>query len=213
MSFGSIGQAGLLKKSAISPNFKPIISPSCSISSDPMASSLSPHQTTLGRLAGHSIAWVLGGLLVTVSAQAQILDAITGHANDIKARFAKNTFINGVTLKQGDIDTTAKGQDPIHNSSGTWSLIRVGKDLYLQSAANFKSSPGPDYHVYISKSAAIKDNPEFDAQQIEVSRLLKPNGAAYYKLTTTDADEVKSVLIWCKQFKEYIGSADLIESK
>lgn len=155
----------------------------------------------------------LAFLLVTSCVHAQILDAITGHANDIKARFSKNTFISGVTLKQGDIDTTAKGQDPIHNSSGTWLLIRAGNDLYLQSAANFKSSPGPDYHVYVSKSAAIKDNPEFDARQVEVSRLLKPNGAAYYKLTTTDVEDVKSVLIWCKQFKEYIGSVDLIELK
>ena len=152
-------------------------------------------------------------LLFVSSVHAQILEAITGHAKDIKARFSKDTFIHGVTLKQGDIDTTAKGQDLIHNSSGTWLLIRAGNDLYLQSAANFKSSPGPDYHVYISTSAAIKDNPEFDAKQDEVSRLSKPNGAAYYKLTTTNAEDVKSVLIWCKQFKEYIGSADLIELK
>ncbi len=152
----------------------------------------------------------LAGLLMTSSAQAQILDAITGHAKDIKARFTKDAFINGVTLKQGNIDTTAKGQDAIHNSSGTWLLIRVGKDLYLQSEVNFKSSPGPDYHVYISKFPAIKDNPEFDGKQVEVSRLLKPNGAAYYKLTTSDAEDAKSVLIWCKKFKEYIGSADLI---
>ncbi len=152
-------------------------------------------------------------LLFVSSVHAQILEAITGHANDIKARFSKDTFIHGVTLKQGDIDTTAKGQDFVHNSSGTWLLIRAGNDLYLQSAANFKSSPGPDYHVYISTSTAIKDNPEFDAKQVEVSRLSKPNGAAYYKLTTTNAEDVKSVLIWCKQFKEYIGSADLIELK
>ena len=161
----------------------------------------------------HKKTLVLACLLVAGSAHAQLLDAITGHAKDIKARFTKNTFINGVTLKQGEIDTTAKGQDLIHNASGTWLLIRVGNDLYLQSAANFKSSPGPDYHIYISKSAAIKDNPEFDDKQVEVSRLLKPNGAAYYKLKTTDAEDVKSVLIWCKQFKEYIGSADLIELK
>jgi len=84
---------------------------------------------------------------------------------------------------------------------------------YQWCAANFRTSPGPDYHVYISKSAAIKDNAEFDAKQVEVSRLLKPNGAAYYKVKITDAEEAKSVLIWCKKFKEYIGSADLIELK
>jgi len=31
---------------------------------------------------------------------------------------------------------------------------------------------------------AIKDNPEFNDKQIEVARLTKPNGAAYYPLRT-----------------------------
>ncbi|MDC0379976.1 DM13 domain-containing protein, partial [Litorivicinus sp.] len=75
---------------------------------------------------------------------------------------------------------------------------------------DFRSSPGPDYHVYVSSDPAIKDNPEFSDQQIEVSRLTKPNGAAFYLLETQNVDNVVSVLIWCKQFKEYIGSADLV---
>lgn len=74
-----------------------------------------------------------------------------------------------------------------------WSLIKSGGQLYLQSSEDFRSSPGPDHHVYISSGPAIKDN---------------PNGAAYYPLTTKNVDDVVSVLIWCKQFKEYIGSAD-----
>ncbi|CAM3643587.1 DM13 domain-containing protein [Polynucleobacter antarcticus] len=97
----------------------------------------------------------------------------------------------------------------LHSSSGTWSVVRVGNELFLQSGENFRSSPGPDYHVYISKDPAIKDNDQFGKAQIEVSRLSKPNGAAYYKLATDDLDSVHSILIWCKQFKEYIGSADL----
>jgi hypothetical protein len=46
-----------------------------------------------------------------------------------------------------------------------------------------------------------------------VGRLTKPNGAAYYPLTIQNLNEVTSVLIWCKQFKEYIGSADLLPKK
>ncbi len=46
-----------------------------------------------------------------------------------------------------------------------------------------------------------------------MGRLIKPNGAAYYKLATTDPADVASVLIWCKQFKEYIGSADLVKAE
>ena len=148
-------------------------------------------------------------LLLPISASAQLLDAIRGHAQDIKSRFADNQKVEGEVLKRGQIDKNAKGQDLIHNSSGEWSLIKVGNQLFLQSSEDFKSSPGPDYHIYISSKPAIKDNDEFSPQQIEVSRIKKPNGAAFYLLKTQNPEDVSSMLIWCKQFKEYIGSADL----
>lgn len=148
-------------------------------------------------------------LILPFSASAQLLDAIRGHFQDLKVRFEDHQKIEGEVIKRGTIDKNAKGQDLIHNSSGEWSLIRVGNQLYLQSNEDFRSSPGPDYHIYISSNAAIKDNDEFGAQQVEVSRIKKPNGAAFYLLKTQDPDDVSSVLIWCKQFKEYIGSADL----
>lgn len=148
-------------------------------------------------------------ILLPFSANAQILDAIRGHVQDLKVRFEDHQKIEGDIVKRGQIDKNAKGQDLIHNSSGEWQLIKVGNQLFLQSSEDFRSSPGPDYHVYISSKPAIKDNDEFSAQQIEVSRLKKPNGAAYYLLKTQDPDDISSMLIWCKQFKEYIGSADL----
>ncbi len=149
-------------------------------------------------------------LLLPISASAQLLDAIRGHAQDIKSRFEGNQKVEGEILKRGQIDKNAKGQDLIHNSSGEWTLVKVGNQLFLQSGEDFRSSPGPDYHIYISSKPAIKDNDEFSAQQIEISRIKKPNGAAFYLLKTQNPEEVTSVLIWCKQFKEYIGSADLI---
>lgn len=138
------------------------------------------------------------------NANAQLLDAIRGHAQDLRVRFDDHQKIEGEVIKRGQIDKTAKGQDLIHNSSGEWSVVKVGNQLFLQSSENFRSSPGPDYHVYISSKSAIKDNEEFSAQQIEVSRLKKPNGAAFYLLPTQKPEDVMSMLIWCKQFKEYI---------
>ena len=152
-------------------------------------------------------------LLLPFSASAQLLDAIRGHAQDIKSRFEDNQKVEGEILKRGQIDKNAKGQDLIHNSSGEWSLVKVGNQLFLQSSDDFKSSPGPDYHIYISSKPAIKDNDEFSAQQIEVSRIKKPNGAAFYLLKTQNPEDINSMLIWCKQFKEYIGSADLRPTK
>jgi len=157
---------------------------------------------------------VLGGLLlISTSASAQLLDAIRGHAQDLKSRFESNQKVEGDILKRGQIDKNAKGQDLIHNSSGEWTLVKVGDQLFLQSSENFRSSPGPDYHIYISNKPAIKDSDEFSSQQVEVSRIKKPNGAASYLLKTQNPADVNSVLIWCKQFKEYIGSADLLPVK
>ena len=156
-----------------------------------------------------NILFISAFLLLPISASAQLLDAIRGHAQDIKSRFKYNQKAEGEILKRGQIDKNAKGQDLIHNSSGEWSLVKVGDQLFLQSSEDFRSSPGPDYHIYISSKSAIKDNDEFSAQQIEVSRVKKPNGAAFYLLKTQNPEDINSMLIWCKQFKEYIGSADL----
>ncbi len=152
-------------------------------------------------------------LLLPISSSAQLLDAIRGHAQDIKSRFEGNQKAEGDILKRGQIDKNAKGQDLIHNSSGEWLLVKVGDQLFLQSSEDFRSSPGPDYHIYISSKPVIKDNDEFSAQQIEVSRIKKPNGAAFYLLKTQNPENINSMLIWCKQFKEYIGSADLRPTK
>jgi hypothetical protein len=152
-------------------------------------------------------------LLLPLSASAQFLDAIRGHIQDLKVRFDDHQKVEGDIIKRGHIDKNAKGQDFLHNSSGEWSVVKVGNQLFLQSSEDFKSSPGPDYHVYISNKSAIKDNDEFSIQQIEVSRLKKPNGAAFYLLKTQNPEDIRSVLIWCKQFKEYIGSADLLPAK
>ncbi len=155
---------------------------------------------------------VILAVIVSASpAEAQVLDALKGHVRDLRDRTQPDAFIAGEVIKRGKIDETAKGQDLLHNSKGGWTLVLSGGVLYVQSGDDFRSSPGPDYHVYVSAKPAIKDNDEFDGSgQIEVGRLVKPNGAAYYKLPASlSASDVRSVLVWCKRFREYIGSADL----
>ena len=60
---------------------------------------------------------------------AQVLDAIRGHVQDLKSRLSANQKIEGQILKLGTIDTKAKGQDLVHNSSGTWTLVKLGQQL------------------------------------------------------------------------------------
>ena len=154
---------------------------------------------------------ILSAIVLCSPAEAQVLDALKGHVRDLRDRTQPDAFIAGELLKRGKIDETAKGQDLLHSSKGSWTLVRSAGALYVQSGDDFRSSPGPDYHVYVSAKPAIKDNDEFvGSGQIEVGRLVKPNGAAFYKLPASlSASDVRSVLVWCKRFREYIGSADL----
>ena len=81
-------------------------------------------------------------LLCTVpNANAQLLDAIRGHAQDLRVRFDDHQKIEGELIKRGQIDKTAKGQDLIHNSSGEWSVIKVGNQLFLQSTLYYQHIP------------------------------------------------------------------------
>jgi hypothetical protein len=148
-------------------------------------------------------------ILYPSAGSAGVSDVIVGHVNDIKARLSDDQTVQGRVLKTGEIDTSAEGQDGLHWSSGNWSLVEVDGVLFLQSAENFRSSPAPDLHVYISENPAIKDNYQFSNDQYEIGPLLKPNGAAFYRLDLKDPKRVQSILIWCKRFSEYIGSADL----
>ena len=57
-------------------------------------------------------------LCIVPNANAQLLDAIRGHVQDLRVRFDDHQKIEGELIKSGQIDKTAKGQDLIHNSSG-----------------------------------------------------------------------------------------------
>lgn len=73
-------------------------------------------------------------MFVAQTANAQILDIIRGHAQDLKVRFDDHQKIDGKIIKTGQIDKNAKGQDFLHSSSGEWSVVKVGNELFLQSS-------------------------------------------------------------------------------
>ena len=147
---------------------------------------------------------------------AGILDSITtivgGHIDDIKSRSTADQTIGSLddVYFEGQIRENDEGQDFLHNASGTVQIRYVDGRFYVQLDSDFTSTPGPDYHVYASKTAGIKDESDFNAStQVEIGKLIKGKGASYYELKGIEADEVKSITIWCKAFGEFIGSADL----
>jgi len=132
---------------------------------------------------------------------------IGGHLGDLQSRFADDELIDGDMIAKALFRSEDRGQDALHRGSGTVILVSTETGSYIQIGPDFTSTPGPDYHVYISTQTGIDHEERFvTANQVELGPLIKGSGASYYKLP--EGAEFQSVTIWCKAFNEFITSAD-----
>ena len=171
-------------------------------------------------------AFVLIGVLVLIygyifTAYGSIFSTghtvIQGHVDDAISRVLPvdldDAIVNGGIVGTGSIDTDAPGQDLLHNSSGTIGIVSSNDGHYIQLGNDFTSSPGPDYHVYISLGPKIDDERDFNFfKSFELGKLERGKGPSNYSIPMEVLGEIDhlqqfSVVIWCKAFGEYIGSA------
>lgn len=157
------------------------------------------------------LAVIIGVTLTAPLAQAGLFDDISsivgGHVSDIKSRFKDDELVDGEIVAQTAFREEDRGQDRLHHGSGTVLIVEAADGRYLQLAPDFDSTPGPDYHVYVSTDTSVDHEDRFDNdKQIELGRLIKGSGASFYKIP--DGTEFSSVTIWCKRFGEFITSAD-----
>lgn len=132
---------------------------------------------------------------------------VGGHAKDLKSRFEDDQIIDGDIVARAEFRDDDRGQDMLHRGSGSVYLVDTPEGRYIQLAENFSSTPGPDYHVYISQDKEIDHEDRFvKDNQTELGRLIKGSGATYYKIP--EDTDFQSVTIWCKAFNEFITSAD-----
>ena len=137
-----------------------------------------------------------------------VVDAISGHIDDLNGRLADDQFIEGEVERSGQFREDDPGQDLIHRGGGSVSIIWNGSKRYIQLEDDFWTTPGPDYHVYVSAVRGISDESGFyAAETTELGRLIKGSGASFYEIP--EGIEIGSVTIWCKQFGEFIASADI----
>ena len=150
-------------------------------------------------------ATTVGAVTLKVYEPAQTV--VFGHIQDAASRFTPDEQLSeGVLTHKGVIRENDPGQDAIHRAGGTVTIID-GKTIQLN--ADFWSTVGPDYHVYISSDLDIVDEASFKASsQIELGRLSKGKGASEYESPVKLNNDV-SVTIWCKAFGEFIGSANV----
>ena len=155
---------------------------------------------------------ILAGLmLASYSVHASFFDdlktVVGGHISDLQSRFQDDQLIEGNIVASAKFRENDRGQDTLHHGSGSVVIVETTDGRFIQLAPDFTSTPGPDYHVYISQDINVDHEDRFvKANQTELGRLIKGSGASYYKIP--DNTEFQSVTIWCKAFNEFIMSAD-----
>lgn len=89
-----------------------------------------------------------------------------------------------------------RGADEFHFGSGTARLIETAPGRYTVRFEGFSVRNGPDLYVYLSP-----DPDGYTADSIELGRLKATDGDFNTDVPAgTDVSNVRSVLIWCKQF-------------
>ena len=93
--------------------------------------------------------------------------------------------------------------DGIHNAEGKAKILTLSNGSQILRLENFKSTNGPDVHLYLSNNKQANDF-------IDLGRLKANNGNQNYKIPMDiDFNHYGYVLIWCKPFSVLFGSAQL----
>ena len=140
-----------------------------------------------------------------------IKTAVTGHVDDAISRFGDGETIDGTTIATAVFDETSRGRDAAHWANGSISIITKDGKKYVQLNEDFVSGPLPDGYVYISSEGNIHHEDDFNRNlsnhMFEVGPLKKGSGTSFYEVPV--GLEVTTVVIWCKAFGQFIGSAEV----
>jgi Electron transfer DM13 len=123
----------------------------------------------------------------------------------------ENSLIAGTIKQQVSNVTSTKIRtgsfigvgDGFHNAEGLAKTILLGDGSTILRLENFKSTNGPNVHVYLSTDKTASNF-------IDLGRLKANNGNQNYNIPSgTDLEKYGTVLIWCKDFSVLFGSAEL----
>ena len=98
-----------------------------------------------------------------------------------------------------------QGTDEFHFGRGTATLIETAPGAWIVRFEDFSVRNGPDLYVYLSP-----DPDDYSKDAIELGTLKATDGAFNYEVPAgTDLSNVRSVLVWCKQFSHLFAFATL----
>lgn len=97
--------------------------------------------------------------------------------------------------------------DALHKGKGIVRQVTTADGQHVLQFKDFETSVGPDVYVYLSKNANPGDNKQ-PGEHVSLGPLQSFYGDQQYRLPA-NAEEYKSVLIWCKPFNLAITYAVL----
>lgn len=101
-----------------------------------------------------------------------------------------------------------------HESQGTASVYQVGGGKNVLRLTEFKTSNGPELHLYLTTAADATDNDTVKKAEILDLGSLKGNeGDQNYDVPAgTDVNHFKSATVWCRRFGVNFATAPLGDS-
>jgi hypothetical protein len=97
-----------------------------------------------------------------------------------------------------------------HETVGQATVYDVGTGRRLLRLTSFRTSNGPDVHVYLVAAPSVTDDVVKHAPVIDLGLMKGNRGNQNYALPAgTDLSKYQSVSIWCERFGVNFGSAHL----
>jgi hypothetical protein len=97
-----------------------------------------------------------------------------------------------------------------HPTEGAATVYRTGDGALLLRFTSFKTSNGPNVHVYLVAADDAKDETALHASFIDLGPIKGNIGDQNYDLAASvDLSKYRAVSIWCKRFSVNFGVAPL----
>jgi hypothetical protein len=99
----------------------------------------------------------------------------------------------------------------LHPTAGTATIYRLANGTHILRFTNFKTSNGPDVHVYMVAAGDAKNNATvLRAGFIDLGTIKGNIGDQNYTLgPDVDLSKYRAVSVWCKRFSVNFGAAPL----
>ncbi len=117
------------------------------------------------------------------------------------------------TLNESSAQTLESGtfHSGTHPTEGIATIYRIDNGSRVIRFTNFKTSNGPDVHIYMVASEDARDDASVQNSAFVDLGLIKGNiGDQNYTLDSSlDLAKYRTVSVWCKRFSKNFGAAPL----